>query len=1179
MPLRHRITAGLLALSLAVQPLAISAQAPVPLAHFAPRKPVASNPFVWVSPRPTTPFIDSRPAKSWADMWRPARRVPGTSPVQLAAEAWQPAPVDESSPLAPPDGVPISGTSGPLPGLGNAVGNCVVTGEVSDATSLNPVAGAYVDVVGTGRTAETDAKGRFTIGGLPQATFTLEATKLGYFTESSVITTLEGQPAEVRFGLRLKPADDTAEETTLEEETIVGEYQGESQGDFNLSLVTNSSVTSGISKEDFTKTGVSDAAGAVGKISGANIVGGKYAVVRGLADRYVTTLFNGASISSADPSRKAVQLDIFPTTAIQAVDINKTYYPNLPGDFGGGTIQIKSLTIPDQQVAEFKYKIGWNSNLDDRMLVHPNRKIGFWGDVDDRIPDSLLWNLDQNGEPETFNAGGNRVTPGNTNNAGQRQAQLNEGMRQQELANANIVNQRTLHDSQSFMPKESKPEEPEKFSLVYGDRFKFDNGNELGFISAFQHSTSDEVNAPGEENRLTAPAQSWTEESYNREVDWSLYLGGGFKVGENHELSAVYFKKHIVSDKITHGTDYTREGDPVFGELANNSAALARYGASAAYKKEFWTIDPVIRDTDLKQISGKHRNDIGTELSWNVTKAASLESRPHSSTFQNGILDFTDPLVAAAAANNPEFIFNPALSKVSVINYQTYANDGNGTLDSSRETQFIEENSLEASANITQNFYFSEDEEKGPRLELSAGGSQLTKEREQAGRIYLLRTASWERWIARNPPSWWTSNSMIAPFSPGRPLDGTTLPDGNPLPAGYNNLGEYLAANPDAISTYFNGYGSENTGRVPGTGSGAAGANYVNPDAPYYLNGSGLEVRNVDSELTLTALYAASTFYGDFWRFGGGARWEEETKDYVVAASPLTRLLPDDPARFGNLVTNAFIPSIVAGIDVVPEKAWANFAWSRTVARPTFFEFLPIESIDQGTGIVRRGNPNLTETSIDNLDLSIEADLSESFNARVSFFHKNLEDPIVVVQRVDLGTNINTYVNGDSGTISGIELEGTLRNLGPFSLIGNYTFIDSTLKYAVNQGTELVDLETRFPYQPGHILNLTLGWEPEESPWSAYLTANFTDEYPTILRSNPSAYDVWLKSQFTLDLRVARKFEVGALKASLTFGVDNILGSDRLYEYRGGESGELDGLVYSNEDPGRTFSIEFKAAF
>jgi hypothetical protein len=83
-------------------------------------------------------------------------------------------------------------------------------------------------------------------------------------------------------------------------------------------------------------------------------------------------------------------------------------------------------------------------------------------------------------------------------------------------------------------------------------------------------------------------------------------------------------------------------------------------------------------------------------------------------------------------------------------------------------------------------------------------------------------------------------------------------------------------------------------------------------------------------------------------------------------------LLPTDPSRFGSLTTEAFIPSAFGGIDIVPEKSWVNVAWSRTVARPTFHEFLPIESISQDTGIIRRGNPNLTETSIENMDASFD---------------------------------------------------------------------------------------------------------------------------------------------------------------------------------------------------------------
>lgn len=1082
-------------------------------------------------------------------------------------------------PLTPPGEAPPNDAV-PMP-----QGFCEITGEVSD-DRLEPLAGVVIEVKGTVKTTETDKSGKFNFGTLPSGNVIIEASKLGYVTNTQSATALPGQKLNIRIALKLKPSDGAADETTLEEETVVGEFQeSKASGDLFVDVQVTSNVSSGIDKAEFGKVGVSDAAGAVGKISGANIVGGKFAVVRGLADRYVTTQFNGALISSADPSRKAVQLDIFPTTALQGIDIKKTYSPDLPGDFGGGNIQIKSLNIPNERIAEFKYKIGTNSTFGDRMLVHPNRELGFWGDVNKPIPDAYLWNLDADGNPLSFDAGGTRITPGNNNNPTQRENTINAGKAEQALADATLPKVRALQESQSFMPKETTPEAAESWSMVYGDRKKFDNGIEVGFIGAFQHATHDEVNAIGEENRLTSPAKSWMEESYEREVDWSLYLGGGVKFNENNQINATYFRKKIATDKIEHGTGFTVEGDSRFGALAKNDATIAQYGASAVYNKEFWTIDPVIRDTELMQIAGQHKTEDGTRLGWSLTKSKSAESRPHSSTFQNGQLDFANPLVEQAAAEDSSFIYNPSLGQVSTLQYQTYVNDGNGSLDSSRETQAIEENAIEASLDIAHTFYFTDDEEDGARFEFSAGANNLSKKREQTGRIYLMRTASWERWVTRNPPAWWVNNSGTTPYSPGNPLAGTTLKDGSPLPEGFRNLGEYLAAHPEALTDYFNGYGGERVGTVPGTGnSGSTRANYVFPDAPYYINGSGLEIRNVDSDLTLTALYASGTFYADNWRIGGGSRWEEENKSYAVAATPLTRLGPDDPARFGALSTRAFIPSVFAGIDIVPEKSWVNVAWSRTVARPTFHEFLPIESVAQDTGNLRRGNPDLTETSIENMDAAFEWAFSESTTAGFSLFRKRLMEPIVVVERSDQGVSTNTYINGDTGLINGLEIEGKWKSQKtPFTLQGNYTFIDSLLKYKVNQGIEVTNLETRFPFQPGQILNLTLGWEPTELPWSAFLTTNFTDEYPTILRSDPVGYDVWLKPQFTLDLIVARKFDLDWFQGTLTMGVKNLTNSLREYEYRGGTSGGngglLEGITYTSEEPGTSYSIEFKAAF
>lgn len=106
-----------------------------------------------------------------------------------------------------------------------------------------------------------------------------------------------------------------------------------------------------IGSEQISKTGGSDAGAIVKNVSGATIVDGKYAVVRGLSDRYVTTTFNGAEIPSADPYRRAASLDLFPAQVIDRVVVAKTFTPDQQGAFTGGGINIVSKSFPDRPFA------------------------------------------------------------------------------------------------------------------------------------------------------------------------------------------------------------------------------------------------------------------------------------------------------------------------------------------------------------------------------------------------------------------------------------------------------------------------------------------------------------------------------------------------------------------------------------------------------------------------------------------------------------------------------------------------------------------------------------------------------------------------------------------------------------------------------------------------------------
>ncbi|MBN2340169.1 MAG: TonB-dependent receptor [Deltaproteobacteria bacterium] len=105
-----------------------------------------------------------------------------------------------------------------------------------------------------------------------------------------------------------------------------------------------------IGAEQMSKTGDSNAASALKRVTGITVVGGKYVYVRGLGERYSSTLFNGAMLPSPEPERRVIPLDMFPAGMLESVVVQKTYSPEMPGEFGGGVVLLRSRNYPSEFV-------------------------------------------------------------------------------------------------------------------------------------------------------------------------------------------------------------------------------------------------------------------------------------------------------------------------------------------------------------------------------------------------------------------------------------------------------------------------------------------------------------------------------------------------------------------------------------------------------------------------------------------------------------------------------------------------------------------------------------------------------------------------------------------------------------------------------------------------------------
>ncbi|MBL4799028.1 MAG: outer membrane beta-barrel protein [Oleispira sp.] len=146
----------------------------------------------------------------------------------------------------------------------------------------------------------------------------------------------------------------------IEEVVATGTYTADS---VTTQERDSSSVLDSIGAEEFSRYGDSDAASALKRVAGVSIAGGKYVVIRGLNERHSSIMLNGASLPSPDPSRRVVPLDIFPSTLLSGIDVQKNFTPDVFADSTGGTIKLSTKKFPQEFEGKISGSLGYITNL------------------------------------------------------------------------------------------------------------------------------------------------------------------------------------------------------------------------------------------------------------------------------------------------------------------------------------------------------------------------------------------------------------------------------------------------------------------------------------------------------------------------------------------------------------------------------------------------------------------------------------------------------------------------------------------------------------------------------------------------------------------------------------------------------------------------------------------------
>ena len=480
-----------------------------------------------------------------------------------------------------------------------------VAGKIIEKESGFEVIGGNVLVIGTpDKGTVSDLDGNYSLK-LAPGTYSLEFSYIGF--ASQTITDIVVNEGEITH-LDVQMSEEAIELDL--DVTVRAKAYRNTEAAILLLQKKSPVVMDGISAAQISKSGDSDVAAAVKRVSGVTVEGGKYVYVRGLGDRYSKTTLNGAEVPGLDPSRNTVQMDLFPTNLIDNIIIYKTFSPHLPGSFTGGLVDIATKDFPDRfnLAASASLSFNSNANFNDQFLTYQGGSKDWLGfdDGTREIPQEIL-----STEIPQYGNGWNDPTAARSLT---------------ELTRAFDNNWEFGNQSNFFT---------QSYSVSIGDQKNL-FGKPIGFNTALSYSRSYSAYSDGQSGvfKLSGavatteslnPQISLTEQQGSEDILWGALFGASYKLTDNSKIGLT----------LMHNQSATSQA--FFGEGSKSSD-----DKEEVFQTRKW--DFIERGLSTAQLKGKHvvSDWNNFEINWQGSYTLSKVDQPDLRFFNNRYIPSED---------------------------------------------------------------------------------------------------------------------------------------------------------------------------------------------------------------------------------------------------------------------------------------------------------------------------------------------------------------------------------------------------------------------------------------------------------------------------------------------------------------------------------------------------------